>query len=47
MEIFYGPEEAPESQELGQKSPEPSTRVEGMPYPPGGAPYLVADSGTP
>ena len=47
MVIFYGPEEAPEAKELGQKSPESSTRVEGAPYPPGRAPYLVADLETP
>jgi len=29
--IFYGPKEAPGVKELGQKSPEPSTRVEGAP----------------
>ena len=34
---FYGPEEAPEAKELGQKSQEASTRVEGAPYPPGHA----------
>ena len=39
--IFYGPKEAPEVKELGQKSPEASTRVEGM------LPYLVDDSETP
>ena len=39
--IFYGPKENPEAQELDQKSPEPSTRVEGAP------PYLVDDSETP
>ena len=44
---FYGPEEAPEAKELGQKSPEPSTRVEGAPYPLGMGPYLVDDSATP
>ena len=31
--IFYGPKEAPEAKELGQKSHEASTRVEGAPYP--------------
>ena len=31
-------EESPEVKELGQKSPEPSTRVESAPYPPGRAP---------
>ena len=31
--IFYGPEEAPEAKELGQKSHEASTRVEGAPSP--------------
>ena len=30
--IFYGPEEAPEAKELGQKSPEPTTRVERAPH---------------
>ena len=33
MVNFYGPEEAPEAKELGQKSHEASTRVEGAPYP--------------
>ena len=37
MVIFYGPEEAPEAKELGQKSPGLPTRV----GPPGRAPYLV------
>ena len=32
---------------MGQKSPEPSTRVEGAPYPLGAPPYLVDDSETP
>ena len=32
--VFYGPEEALEAKELGQKSHEASTRVEGVPYPP-------------
>ena len=32
---------------MDQKSPDPSTRVEGAPYPLGSAPYLVADSETP
>ena len=31
--IFYGPKEAPGVKELGQKSPGPSTRVGGAPYP--------------
>ena len=31
MVIFYGPKETPEAQELGQKSPEATTRVEGVP----------------
>ena len=31
MVIFYGPEEAPEAKELGQKSHKASTRVEGAP----------------
>ena len=39
--IFYGLKEAPEVEELAQKSPEPSTRVVGTP------PYLVDDSETP
>ena len=39
--IFYGPKEASGVKELGQKSPEPSTRVEGAP------PYLVDDLETP
>ena len=45
--IFYGPKEAPGVKELGQKSPGPSTRVEGAPYPLGAPPYLVDDSETP
>ena len=45
--IFYGPKEAPGVKELGQKSPEPSTRVEGTPYPLGRAPCLMDDSETP
>ena len=45
--IFYGPKEASRVKELGQKSPEPSTRVEGVPYPLGSPPYLVDDSETP
>ena len=36
--ILYGPEEAPEAKELGQKSPESSTRVEGAPLLPRGQP---------
>ena len=32
---------------MDQKSPEPSTRVEGAPYPLGAPPYLVDDSETP
>ena len=43
---FYGPKEAPGVKELGQKSPELSTRVEGAPYPLG-SPYLVDDLKTP
>ena len=35
--IFYGPEEAPEAKELGQKSPKSTTRVEGAPAPLGHA----------
>ena len=45
--IFYGPEEAPEAQKLGQKSPESTTRVEGASTPLVRAPYLVADSWIP
>ncbi len=45
--IFYGPEEAPEGKELGQKIHEASTRVEGALSPLGHAPCLVADSWTP
>ena len=45
--IFYGPKEDPEVKELCQKSPEPSTRVEGAPYPLGVSPYLVDDLETP
>ena len=41
MEIFYGPEEAPEAKELGQKSHEASRRVEGAPYPLGAPSVLV------
>ena len=44
---FYGPKEAPEVKELGQKSPEPSTRREGAPYPQGASPFLVDDSENP
>ena len=44
---FYGPEEAPEAKELGEKSPKSSTMVEGTPYPPRHATYFVADSETP
>ena len=44
---FDGPKEAPEVKELGQKSPEPSTRVDGAPYPMGTPPYLVDDPETP
>ena len=44
---FYGPKEAPGVKELGQKNLEPSTRVEGAPYPPGRTPYLVDHSETP
>ena len=44
---FYGPEEAPEAKELGQKSPEPTTRLEGAPYPPDASFVLVVDSWIP
>ena len=44
---FYGPKEAPGVKDLGQKSPEPTMRVEGEPYPLGTPPYLVDDSETP
>ena len=47
MAIFYGPEEAPEAKELGQKSPEPTTRLEGAPYPPGASSTLVGETWTP
>ena len=47
MVIFYGPEEAPEAKELGQKSHEASTRVGGAPTPLGVGPCLVDDSETP
>ena len=33
LTIFYGPKEAPGVKELGQKRPEPSTRVESAPTP--------------
>ena len=36
--IFYGPKEAPGVKELGQKSPEPSMRVEGASNPLGTPP---------
>ena len=45
--IFYGPKEAPGVKELDQKSPEPSTRVEGMPYPPGRVPLSRGRFGDP
>ena len=45
--IFYGPKEAPGVKELGQKSPEPSTRVGGAPHPLGVDPYLEDESETP
>ena len=45
MEIFYGPEEAPEAKELGQKSLEATTSLGGAPL--GRAPWLVDSSGTP
>ena len=44
---FYGPKEAPGVKELGQKSPEPSTRVGAALHPLGVGPYLVDDSETP
>ena len=47
FDVFYGPKEASGVKELAQKSPEPSTRVEGAPYPLGFSPYLVDDSETP
>ena len=47
MVIFYAPEEAPEAKELGQKSHEASTRVEGAPYPSGTPSNLVGPSWTP
>ena len=47
MVIFYGPEEAPEAKESGQKSHEASTRVEGAPYPLGARSILVGSSWTP
>ena len=46
-EISFGPEEAHEASEMDQKSPEATTRVEGMPHPLGAPPYLVAASETP
>ena len=45
--IFYGSKEDPGVKELGQKSPEPSTRVGSAPHPLGVGPYLVDDSETP
>ena len=47
LTIFYGPEEAHGASEMDQKSPELSTRVEGVPPPLGVGPYLVDDSETP
>ena len=44
---FYGPEEAPEAKELGQKSHEASRRVKGVPYPLGVPSGLVGSSWTP
>ena len=41
-EIIFGPEEAHGVPEVGQKSPEATTRVGGMPYPRGAPPFLVA-----
>ena len=46
-EIIFGPEEADGVPEVGQKSPEATTRVGGAPYPLGVGPYLVDDSETP
>ena len=45
--IFYGPKEAPEVKELGQKSPEPSTRVGARPTSLGIGRNLVDDSENP
>ena len=45
--IFYGPKESSGVKELGQKSPEPSTRVEGAPYPTGRAPLSRGRLGDP
>ena len=47
MVIFCGIEEAAEAKELGQKSTEPTTRVEGSPYTPGTSSVIVVDSWTP
>ena len=44
---FFGPKEALGVKELGQKSPGPSPRVGGAPYPLGVGPYLMDDSETP
>ena len=47
MVIFYGPEEAPEAKELGQKSHKASTRVEDAPSGLVGSsctPWLVLDA---
>ena len=50
-ELFWNiwdfPEEALEAKELGQKSPEPTTRLEGASYPPGVSSDLVVDPWTP
>ena len=42
--IFYGPEEAHGVPEVGQKSPEDTTRVGARPTPLGAPPDLVAAS---
>ena len=44
--IFYGPKEAPEVKELGQKSPEPSMRV-GARLPPWARPLSRGQPGDP
>ena len=44
-EIFYGLEEAPEAKELGQKSPEATTRTEDAPGGEGAPSNLVVGSG--
>ena len=40
LTIFSGPKEAPEAKELGQESHRLSSRVEGVPWEGGRAPYL-------